>query len=119
MNEASLSTDNFSKPKIFKDRDAIYALLVRLLLLEPGSIPGEPEMGIGLINNYRFSGEEEIDDLQENISKQVSKYLTDYQTIDVKAYLEDSLLKIDITIDNMLYSFTNESGEGLQLSSLT
>ena len=120
MKEATLSTDDFSKPKVLKDHDAVYTLIVRLLLLEPGSIQGEPEMGIGLLSNYRFADEDKIDDLKEDLDHQLTTYLPDFQSIETKIYLEDSILRIQVTIDGILFSFeVNESSEGLKLSSLT
>ena len=44
--EYLLDVDNFSKPKILTDQQAIAALLTRLILLEPGTNPLFPTMGV-------------------------------------------------------------------------
>ena len=51
--EYFLSIDNLSKPKVVTGQEAIAYLLIRLLLLNPGSDPLHPEMGVGL-EDFRF-----------------------------------------------------------------
>ena len=45
-----LDVNNFEMPKIFNDQQAIAALLTRLILLEPGTNPLFPTMGVGLVS---------------------------------------------------------------------
>lgn len=107
--EPTLTTDNFNKPKVLKEYEAVYTLLVRLLLLVPGSIPGYPDMGVGLVKNYRFSGEDDLDDIRQRIASQITTYLPDYQSIDVQVSIEDSKLNLVINLDELLFEFTGET----------
>ena len=54
----------FKEPRETTGRKAIGALIVRLLLLEPGTDPNRPEMGVELVSkNIDLSGiENNIDD---------------------------------------------------------
>ena len=47
--EYLLSMDNFGRSKILTDEEAIAALLTRLILLEPGTNPLMPAMGVGIV----------------------------------------------------------------------
>lgn len=119
--ESTLSTNDFNKPKVLKEYDAIYTLLVRLILLEPRSIPDEPEMGVGLVSKYRYCNETDIQDIQQAISEQISKYLPEYQSVDVKVYLNNKILNIQISIDGVLFNLnmdTSSPSGGIKLSSL-
>ena len=71
--EYVLSTNSFKKPKVLTGKTAIATLLVRIILLEPGTDPLQPEMGVGLVSKYRFlNGPLEVD-LKNDIKSQVSK----------------------------------------------
>ena len=52
--EYLLDMNNFDQPEILKDKAAIAALLTRLILLEPGTNPLFPTMGVGLVSKYRY-----------------------------------------------------------------
>ena len=51
ITEFSFSVDDFENPKTYKDAEAIATLLVRLLILEPGTFQSHPDMGVGLYSN--------------------------------------------------------------------
>lgn len=109
--EATLSTDNFYKPKVLKEYDAVYALLTRIIMIEPGSIPGNLEMGVGLVKNFRFSSSEDIGEIKQKITDQINKYLPEYQSVNVNVYIDtvQKLLCIEIELDGILYTFNTES----------
>ena len=53
------STDNFNQPKVVVEgKEAISTLLESLILLEPGTNPVRPEMGVELVSRYRYKGGE-------------------------------------------------------------
>ena len=72
--EMLLSVDSFNKPKVLEGKDAIGTLLVRLILLEPGTIPSRPTMGVGLLSNYRFCDEGKAAELKNHIRDQVKTF---------------------------------------------
>lgn len=109
--ESLLSLDEYQKPKVVKDKDAIFYLLVRLLLLEPGRTDQtHPEMGIGIVSGYRYSYTEDLPQLEAECAKQISTYLPDLGGADVKISTnQDNELLINITINNTLYQFKTDS----------
>ena len=46
MKEFVISTNAFELPKILEGNEAEYTLIIRLLLLEPGTNQNHPDMGI-------------------------------------------------------------------------
>ena len=54
LKEYSLSTDSYKTPLTYKNFNAFGTLMMRLMLLEPGTITHSPEMGLGLISKYRY-----------------------------------------------------------------
>ena len=107
--EMLLSVDNFKKPKVLEGKDAIGTLLVRLIQLEPGTIASRPNMGVGLLSNYRFCDEEKALQLRDHIRDQIRTYLPEYQAVEVFTKLNPSgTLIIDIRIDTTLYRYETE-----------
>lgn len=107
--EPVLSIDSFNKPKILEGKEAIGTLLVRLIQLEPGTIPSRPTMGVGLLSNYRYCDEQKALRLQDHIKEQIRVFLPHYQGVRVSTYLnDDKSLIIDIIIDEVLYRYETE-----------
>lgn len=107
--EMLLSVDAFKKPEVVEGKDAIAVMLVRLILLEPGTITSRPEMGVGLLSNYRFCDESKALKLQDHIRKQIKAYFPNYQGVQVETKLNSSgALIINITIDGTLYIYETE-----------
>ena len=74
ITEESLSIDNFNDPKIFKNAEALMLLLSRLVLLEPGVFQSHPDMGVGLLTNYRYKIDTEdglASEIQQRIRNQI------------------------------------------------
>lgn len=103
ITEFSFSIDDFQNPKKSKDPEAISTLLVRLLLLEPGTIQSHPDIGVGLVSKYRFGSEGISNELRSNFQKQIEIYLPQFQGTKVDAYESDGALKITAQIDDTLY----------------
>lgn len=119
--EYVLSTNSFKKPKVLTGKTAIATLLVRIILLEPGTDPLQPEMGVGLVSKYRFlNGPLEVD-LKNDIKSQVSKYLPQLECADVDiSYTDDKRAVIKITIDDTIYTFdTSQLEVPITLDKLT
>ena len=102
--EYCMSVDNFKRPLVYKNQQAIAILLTRLILLEPGSDPLHPDMGVG-IANYRFIlGRTE--ELEMRVKDQIKTYLGCFSSPRVEIKItEDKLCNIEITIDDVLYLY--------------
>jgi hypothetical protein len=115
-----MSVDEFYSPKIVKNNDAIYTLLVRLLQLEPGSIQSHPEMGVGIVSKYRFGEAETVaEDLKTELEKQISTYLPHLVGVEVRAYTSNKILFVEIEVNNTLYKFeVSKDSDSIKLSDI-
>lgn len=106
VKEYTLSINDYNEPKVLEGKPAIATLLVRLLLLQPGTIPDRPKMGVGLVENFRYSGKDGVMELQKELEQQIATYLPRYQGANVTVSLNtDNTLTIGIQIDDILYKF--------------
>ena len=100
LREYLLDIDSFNKPRILGDQEAMASLLTRLLLLEPGTNPLFPEMGVGLVSKYRFLYPGDDSQLKQDIRDQISMYLPEASMQEVNLiYNEDKTVNIEIDID--------------------
>lgn len=112
VKEYLLSTNKFEKPKEFKNNDAVCLYLMRLLLLDPGSIQSKPNMGVGLVTKWRYSEEDQMQSLSLEIQKQISDYLPQFQFSNVITRLENKSIVVEIDLNDVRYSFiTTEDGD--------
>lgn len=123
MKEYLLSTNEYLEPKVIESSDAYGVLLTRLLLLEPGTNPLHPGMGVGIGPKYRFISEDDMPTLQTLIQEQVNTYLPSEFLTSTKAYLEikpnSKYLQITIIADDTKYVFdTENSNTPIELSDL-
>lgn len=76
MEVHTLSLNDFNRPKVLTGNDAGYVAIIHLIYLEKGKFQSHPDMGVGIRSRYRFNSEENIlDELQQDIRKQIEQYL--------------------------------------------
>ncbi len=106
LREYMLDLDPFKKPKIIGNKEALATLLVRLILLEPGTNPLFPEMGVGLVSKYRFLQPGDDSDLKEDIRQQVATYLPDAVMQDITfTYNDDKTVNIEMIVNDMTFIY--------------
>ena len=104
MKERVLSLNDFNMPKVFNESDSAYVLIIRLLLLEPGKFQSHPEMGVGIRSRYRFNNDENfLMNLQNDIKKQIDKYLPELSATDVTITSNNKVLGIIINTADGAY----------------
>lgn len=103
ITEPVLSVDEFDNPKIYKNEEAVMVLLTRLILLNPGTIQSHPDMGVGLVKNYRYSVEGSEFELRGAIIENIQKFLPKFQGASVAVELKDKAYYISITIDDTVF----------------
>ena len=113
ITEFAFAVDDFMNPKEFKDGEAICTLLVRLLLLEPGTIQSHPDMGIGLMSKYRYSAEGTASVLQNDLQRQVDRYLPSLQGTKVTVTERDSKYYIAAEFESVLYGVSFDTSSGM------
>lgn len=106
--EYLLSVDDFNNPQVVEGKSAVALLLSRLIMLEPGSDPLHPEMGVG-IKNYRFDANKNvIDEIRNAIQKQIEVYLPAFQSATIEISLnDDKTLNINITVGDITYVYSS------------
>lgn len=110
--EYLIDTDDFNQPKIVYGKKAIGILMCRLLLLEPGTNPMRPEMGVGIVSKYRYMFPDNLIELKRDILNQLSRYLFPYQRINITMWVEtDKTLRMDIIINDDTYKYVIEEQE--------
>lgn len=98
------SVNKFNKPVVYDKKKAIGLLLVRLILLEPGSDPLHPEMGVG-IRRYRYTMNT-LDELKKRVQDQIDTYLPTFRASNVEITLQaNHTCNIEITIDDTIYVY--------------
>ena len=104
--EYLFSTDSFNRPTTVEQEPAVGIRLLELLMMDPGSNPLHPAMGVG-IRNYRY-GINSISDLENRIRDQIRTYLPMYQVDDVTLVLTpDKILNIEIRVEGNTYRFNS------------
>lgn len=115
MIDVYLSINKYNKVNVVKKKDATYSLLVRLIMMNPGTIQSHPRAGVGLIRNWRYMDtEDKIMDLQLEISKQIQTYLPQLQGVDVKVEQDkkmDGRINFFITVNEKIYVFSENNGK--------
>lgn len=120
--EPLLSVDKYYKPLVAKGEDYATLMLIRLILLEPGTFQTHPNMGVGLVSRFRYSNEIDMVKLANLIKDQIILYLPQFTLTDVRCILGDSdtgtekVIKIYITTEelNAYLPINVETGEVLQ-----
>lgn len=118
--EYTMSVNEFNEPLVYTGKDSTALKILRLLLLEPGTINCRPEMGIGIVSKYRFSMEDDLSNLSGNIKEQIKMYLPDSILHEVQLELKEKKLYISIRIDEDFYIYDlDEESKILSLTDLS
>jgi len=104
LREYALSNDEFGKPKIYVGQNAVVTKLVELALLEKGTYPSRPNMGLGIVSTYRYTSEDKISDMETAYKDQIETYLPELSATEVSMVLNDKILNIYVTVDKTVYS---------------
>ena len=98
------SVNNFNRPVVINDTQAIGYRLMELIMMDPGDNPLHPEMGVGL-RSYRY-GINTLKDLENRIAEQIATYLPMYQASNIALVLTpDKVLSVEITVGDTIYSY--------------
>lgn len=111
IKDTFFDVNKFNEPLEAKGTDAIFYLLVRLILLNPGTSEINPDMGVGIVTKWRYCDYEELPDLKNTIEDQISRYLPKLQGVEVSvapSTEDDKEVLIDITVDDTLYTFKTD-----------
>lgn len=108
--EYLLKFDNFGNSKILTDQQAIACLLTRLILLEPGTNPLFPEMGVGIVSKYRYLGADQESNLKKDIENQINTYLPEANCTEVTLiYNDDKSVDLEITVNGEIFVYQSKT----------
>ena len=106
--EYLMSVNKINEPIVESNQRAIALLLLRLILLDPGSDPLHPDMGVG-IRKYRFSVDT-LEELRSRIDDQISTYLPDFLASEINIVINsDRTCNIEITINDTIYTYDSKN----------
>ena len=106
--EYLFSTNEYNELVVIKEKSSIALLLVRLILLDPGSDPLHPDMGVGL-KDYRYSLDQ-LNELKKWIEQQIDLFLPEFDSAIVALIgTPDRVCNIEITIDDTTYVYDSLS----------
>lgn len=105
IREYSLKVNDFNEPKVYEKQQALMLLLTRLILLEPGTFQSHPDMGVGLISNFRYRVDDGslVSDLKSRIQSQINTYLPFLDGVNVLVEIHDKSFYVTIGIDDLIF----------------
>lgn len=102
--EYVFSVNQFNEPVVKTKQEAIGLLLIRLIMLNPGSDPLHPDMGVG-IQKFRYTMGT-LPKLRQRVEDQIATYLPMFNSAKVELTVTpDKLCNIKISIDNNIYIY--------------
>lgn len=108
--EYLLSINSFKTPEVLTKESAICMLLYRLIMLEPGSDPLHPDMGVGIVR-YRYAMGK-LDELKQRVQEQIRTYLPCFPASKVELEItKDKLCNINITVDDTVYVYDSSQAD--------
>jgi PHD/YefM family antitoxin component YafN of YafNO toxin-antitoxin module len=75
MNEYLLDVDKRQQPKVFTKYEGDRINVFRLIMLEPGTLPTHPTLGVGLVSRWRFR---DVDTIKSSLASTIEAQLKDF-----------------------------------------
>lgn len=111
------TTSVFNKPLVIEDKEAILTLIVRLILMEPGTMSFIPEAGVGLVSKYRYLSKDMIPTLERDIEDQISRFLPYFKTVDIQITMDtNKILYIELNLDDNLFTLKSTISKNNEVS---
>ena len=88
--ELGFDLDDFKKPICYSGKDAWVHQILQLCIMDPGTIPSNPTIGVGM-NNYEFLLDDDRRKLASEINRQVPIFFPDmpFQNATVQSPTEE------------------------------
>lgn len=111
------ATSVFNKPLVIEDKEAILTLIVRLILMEPGTMSFIPDAGVGLVSKYRYLSKDMIPTLERDIANQISRFLPYFSTVDIQITMDtNKILYIELNLDDNLFTLKSSISKNNEIS---
>lgn len=124
-----LGINDINRPKVVDMKDikpgkwnSAVTMITRLIMMRKGTIPDIPDLGVDITGRYRFTFEEELDELSNDIANQINTYLPEFSPVNVRCEMiqdgEKHKVLIHLIINEIeyliMYDITDNTLEGLQ-----
>lgn len=117
LREYHLSVNEFNQPKKSEEAEAIGVLLIRLILLEPGTDQTRPGMGLGIVSRFRYMHDSDMPRLTRELKEQIATYMAPYKNISAKITMNSDLqLVFDIKIEKNSYKYVTSQQENNKIT---
>ena len=107
IDEASMSVNDFNEPRMYSNAEGLMLLLSRLVLLEPGTFQYHPDMGVGLLTNFRYRLDTDdglAAELRQRIRSQIDTYLPILTGIDIQVRIVDHTFYVTAEINGNVFA---------------
>lgn len=107
LKEYSFDIDEYGDPKIYTNFEALGAILMRLFMLEPGTLQNNLDCGIGLISKWKYIQEDQKEAFINYATDQISDYINPYMSVNmsVEFLSGKNIMVIFLEIDTRTYQF--------------
>lgn len=106
LREYTIGVNAYGTPLDYKNFNAIGTLIMRLILLEPGTITHSPKMGVGLISKYRYIQSDKIDGFIQEVKTQIKEYLDATAVVDMDVNITDqNVMVMDMKINSVQFRY--------------
>lgn len=82
-------------------------MIARLLYLKKGTYADQPDLGIDIIGRYRFSFEEELTSLRNELKNQITTYIPEFTPVEVMCSFQwvdnKQTVLIEVTVNETAY----------------
>ena len=95
LKEYTLDVNAYGTPLDYKNFNALGTLIMRLILLEPGTITHSPKMGVGLISKY-----------VNEVKNQIKDYIDPTAVVDMDVNITDqNVMVMDLKINSAQFRY--------------
>lgn len=106
LKEYTLDVNAYGTPLDYKNFNALGTLIMRLILLEPGTITHSPRMGVGLISKYRYMQSDKIEGFIQEVKTQIKDYLDATAVVDMDVNITDqNVMVMDLKINSVQFRY--------------
>lgn len=124
MNEYLMDVDKRQQPKVLRKYEGDRINVFRLIMVEPGTYPTHPTLGVGLVSRWRFR---DIDTIKSSLASTIEAQLKDFMphlidpqvTVTIVNNNNKNIINISVRINGELtYTFKVDEETRNTLASL-
>lgn len=106
LKEYTLDVNAYGTPLDYKNFNALGTLIMRLILLEPGTITHSPKMGVGLISRYRYMQSDKLDAFINEVKNQIKDYVDPTAVVDMDVNITyQNVMVMDLKINSAQFRY--------------